>query len=114
MVNAETQTCASAQTPLWADEHFSFLELIRTPSTSAEEEDVQLPAKQRTWCKVRIPFHQSWCDHVSFERAQSSVIAQLFAAVCMSDRKVWLTCVSAHSVVAGVPKHVYQGREQCN
>ena len=55
MVNAETQTCASAQTPLWADEQFSFLELIRTAGTSADEQDMQLPAMQRTWCKV----HQS-------------------------------------------------------
>ncbi len=58
MVHAETQTCSSSQAPLWADEHFAFLELSRPPNGHAgdEEQCMQPHAKQPSWSKVKVHF----------------------------------------------------------
>ena len=57
MVNAETQTCASSQPPLWADHQFTFLEL-RPPANGAKDEQGGESAKprdqRRSWSKACI------------------------------------------------------------
>ena len=50
MVSAETQTCAPSQTPTWADEQFSFLELL--PSQSSDTDDSDKTSQQAAWSKV--------------------------------------------------------------
>ena len=55
-MNAETQTCASWHSPLWVDDHFSFLQLT-PPAEGAAPDQHQHPAepsvKQPQWSKVR-------------------------------------------------------------
>lgn len=51
MVNAETQTCAPSQIPIWADGQFSCLELL--PPQSSEADDSVRSSQQAAWSKVR-------------------------------------------------------------
>ena len=50
MVHAETQTCAISQSPVWADEQFSFLEL--QPLQDSATDASVLPFQHLAWSKV--------------------------------------------------------------
>ena len=50
MVHAETQTCATSQSPVWADEQFSFLEL--QPLPDSDNGTSAPPHQQPAWSKV--------------------------------------------------------------